>query len=181
MNGTPEAVVSTDSYHVITTDPGTLVLSADNVQTGIYMPWPDVVDIALIAMEAGRAADANATEDYQELISLEAAAGKTYFYRLSTEYKFGITPNAVLEAVDEKEAVRELQNLRLAGKPESYVNTVRPNTIQTASPLDLAEPCTPLLFTNPPTLTATPSRIIFDRTPSIRGRFCIPPIRSRLA
>jgi len=119
VNGTPEAVISIGSYYLIKTQPREIKLSAKRMHHPNYIsPLPDdLISIVLHGASAAEAADINANESFQDILTLNAVGGNAYFIRLTPEFRFGELPSALFEAVAEEIAIQELEGLRLAEKP----------------------------------------------------------------
>ncbi len=119
VNGSPLVVLSVDSYVLITTIPGELSLSVDQVRH--HNAWEffptDSADAVIAGIDAAEMGAINDEEKFIGLLTKQVQGGNTYFYRLVTQHKFPGYQVPVLEAVPEAEALSELDGLGLAGPP----------------------------------------------------------------
>lgn len=107
------AVMSTNTYFVFDSTPKTLSLKADLRTTPTYIPTSPL-GVVMDTIGAANAHETNSKIELEDLHTFSASAGATYYFRLEFKHDVVSSPQPYLVAVNEEEALKEMEGTRLA-------------------------------------------------------------------
>ncbi|MDO6561164.1 hypothetical protein [Paraglaciecola chathamensis] len=107
------AIMSNNTYFVFDSSPKTLTLKADLRSTPTYIPTSPL-GVVMDTIGATNAHETNSKIQLEDLHTFSASAGATYYFRLEFKHDVVSSPQPYLVAVDEEDALKEMQGTRFA-------------------------------------------------------------------